>query len=184
MKLQVLPEQYKRLVDSELLHRYIRRNDHVAIHTLFERYGHLVFGLCLKYLNNNLSAEEAVQHIFISISDEIQYHQPENVKEWLMQYTIAYLNKIGYSVTVNSNAEYFATGRNYVFEDEIANENIERASWQLTHEQRRCLELFYRDKLTVAEIANMMNLSSGRVLKQLREGKEYLMLKLQKLTTL
>ena len=41
---------YKKLSDEELVHRYVHRHEQVAMNFLFDRYGHLVLGVCLKYL--------------------------------------------------------------------------------------------------------------------------------------
>ncbi len=50
---------------------------------LFERYTHLVFGVCMKYLKNTYDAEDAVMGIFEKLMTDLKNHEVRDFKNWL-----------------------------------------------------------------------------------------------------
>ena len=43
----------------------------------------LVYGVCLKYLNDSEKAKDAVMHIFEELIDKLKKHEVENFRGWL-----------------------------------------------------------------------------------------------------
>jgi len=49
--------------DKELVERFQKENDLEVLGILFDRYIHLVYGVCLKYLKNREESQDAVMQI-------------------------------------------------------------------------------------------------------------------------
>ena len=74
------PDQFS---DQEILFHYQKDRDTEWMAILFERYTHLVFGVCLKYLKNEEDSKDAVMQIFENLITDLLNHKVENFKSWL-----------------------------------------------------------------------------------------------------
>jgi len=54
----------KSLSDIELLVKHKNSDDNIFIGELFERYTHLVFGVCMKYLRNEEDSKDKITGYF------------------------------------------------------------------------------------------------------------------------
>lgn len=59
------------LSDEKLLSQFRKKQDPEIVGILFNRYIHLVFGICLKYLQNKEKARDASMEIFEKLFDKI-----------------------------------------------------------------------------------------------------------------
>jgi len=188
-KLQVSQADYRKLSDEELLHRFIHRNDHLSIHFLFDRYGHLVLGVCKKYLKDSEAAKEATQQIFIKLLEDVHKYQIAQLKPWLFQVTKNHclmLQKKAVAVVnnefiTNESQEQEDTLSRFLEEEKIQTQ-LEVAITALDKEQRICIELFYQQKMTCAEIAEKTKYSLKDVKTHLQKGKSNLKIKLDTIT--
>ncbi len=180
---------YRKLSDEELIHRFIHRNDHVTINVLFERYGHLVLGVCMKYLKDGEAAKDATQQIFIKLLEDLHKFQIEHLKPWLFQVAKNHcLMQLRKAVKVVNNQ--FVTNEQMdsdeewqrKIETEHLYEKLEIAITQLNKEQRTCIDLFYSQKLTYAEIASKTKYSLQEVKSHLQNAKRNLKIKLETIT--
>jgi RNA polymerase sigma-70 factor (ECF subfamily) len=73
----------KGLEDKILLEKYRKSGDLELLGELYSRYMQLVYGLCLKYLQNRDDAGDAVMQIFEKLITEVGRHKIENFKSWL-----------------------------------------------------------------------------------------------------
>jgi RNA polymerase sigma-70 factor (ECF subfamily) len=71
------------LSDNELLKQFINTSNQEFLGQLYTRYVSLVYGLCLKYLQQIEDAEDAVISIYEELNSKIAQHQIENFKAWL-----------------------------------------------------------------------------------------------------
>lgn len=69
--------------DEQLIAAYVSDGDLDAFGLLFERYTHLVFGLCMKYLKNTFDAEDAVMGIFEKLIKDLHKHEVRDFRNWL-----------------------------------------------------------------------------------------------------
>ncbi len=177
---------YKKLADEELVFRYAQRGEQAAFTTLFERYGHLVYGICLKYLKDPEAAKDAMQQIFIKLLEDLRRFKVEAFKPWLYQvsknYCFMQLRKPVHEV--NTDAEH---GENMEFEDEWHHkieqeqllDNLEVCVEELNEEQRTCIKLFYLQKMSYVEITNQTGYSMMQVKSAIQNGKRNLKIKLE-----
>jgi RNA polymerase sigma factor (sigma-70 family) len=69
--------------DEELI-RLFRNSGHVRyLGLLFERYTHLVFGVCMKYLSDEDDSQDAVMEIFEELHLKLLHHEVSSFKGWL-----------------------------------------------------------------------------------------------------
>jgi RNA polymerase sigma factor (sigma-70 family) len=156
---------------------------------LFDRYGHLVLGVCLKYLKSPDLAKDATQRIFIKLLDDLHRFKIDRFKPWLLQVTRNFcLMELRGSVPVVNNEigdlpdmEYEEELHQKV-ERERVYEQLEKAIKELGKEQRVCVELFYLEKLTYSEISEKTGYSLNDVKSFLQNGKRNLKIRMEALT--
>ena len=73
----------KNHTDDELLQIYRAKKSADVITILFNRYYHLIYGVCMKYLKNTENAKDATMQIFEKLMDDIPKHDIQFFKAWL-----------------------------------------------------------------------------------------------------
>jgi RNA polymerase sigma factor (sigma-70 family) len=69
--------------DLELIERYKKTHNNEILGVLYERYMHLVYGTCLKYLKDSEAAKDAVMNIFEELMTKLRTHQVDHFRSWL-----------------------------------------------------------------------------------------------------
>lgn len=184
-KNQLPLSDYRKLSDEDVIHRYVHRHEHAAFNCLYERYAHLVLGICFKYLNNSEAAKDATQQIFIKLLDDLARFRIEHFKAWLMQVVRNYcLMQLRQSIPVTNNT--IELGEDMEFEDDVHPvaereqllQILESALTELGPEQRTCVELFYLQKMNYAAIAQQTGYTMMQVKSYIQNGKRNLKNKL------
>lgn len=185
-KLHITAADYRKLSDEELVHRYAHKNEHIAINVLFERYGHIVLGVCLKYMKTGEDATNATQQIFIKILDDLHRFQVDHFRPWLLYTTrnfcLAKLNKpvpLDQSFKGDDRSEW-----RYRLEEAGTFGDLDLMLSRLTKDQRTCIELFYLQNLSYKEIAAKTNCAVSEVKDRLQAGIRELKSKLETLPSL
>ena len=168
-------QKYKELNDNDLLSIYKKTNKQKIIAELFNRYAHLVFGVCLKYSNNNNICEDVVIHVFETVMEQLKKTNIKFLKSWL--YTVTrnecfkqnnLLNKLEYN-------NYFDENIIDVEEKEtISDKKIEDAINKLKPEQKICITLFYLKELSYKQIADKTGLEIKKIKSNIQNGKRNL----------
>mgnify|MGYP006327419979 FL=1 len=57
--------------DTELLELFLATKDNEILGRLLQRYTYLLLGVCMKYLNNENEAKDAVQQVFLKVIHEL-----------------------------------------------------------------------------------------------------------------
>jgi RNA polymerase sigma-70 factor (ECF subfamily) len=186
MKSQVPSSDYRKLPDEELIYRFVHKQEQVAITYLYERYAHLVLGVCCKYLNDTEAAKDATQQIFIRLLDDLKKYTIEKFKPWLCQVARNYcLMQLRQSIPVVNNE--FITNMDMEFEEDMHQkieqektyEKLEDALKELNDEQRTCIEMFYLKKMTYAGISQQTGYTLLQVKSFIQNGKRNLKIKLE-----
>lgn len=185
-KLQVPVSEYRKLSDEELVHRFAFRHDKTAANYLFERYGHLIFGICLKYYKDKDTAQDHTQQIFIKLLDDLPRFHIQNFKAWLAQvarnHCLMQLRKVNREVGMdnlqipdmeNDSDWHHKQEQEHLFD------HLQQALNELAAEQRECIELFYLKKMTYAEIIAQTSYTFKEVKSHLQNGKRNLKLKME-----
>lgn len=183
---QGVPADYRKLSDEELIHRYVHKHEPVAINCLYERYGHLVYGVCVKYLKDAEAAKDATQQIFIKLLDDLKRFEVTHFKSWLYQVSKNHcFMQLRKNIPVVNNE--FATTADVEFEDDWHHkieqeellDKLESAMTTLNQEQRTCIELFYLQKMTYAEISAKTGYNMLQVKSAIQNGRRNLKIKLE-----
>ena len=182
----VLPlSDYRKLSDEEVIHRYVHRHEHSAFNCLYERYAHLVLGICFKYLSSSDEAKDATQQIFIKLLEDLKRFKIDNFKPWILQVSRNHcLMLLRKSLPVSNNT--IELGEDMEFEDDthpIAEQEqlmqiLETALTELNTEQRTCVELFYIKKMNYAAISAQTGYTMLQVKSHIQNGKRNLKNKL------
>src|ERR1700744_5817668 len=69
--------------DESLLHEYRQTGNLALLGALYEKYMHLVYGVCLKYLKDEELSKDAVMQIFEELVQKAQKHEVKQFKSWL-----------------------------------------------------------------------------------------------------
>ena len=177
-------QDYRKLSDEELVLRYAERNEHLAFATLFDRYSHLVYGVCVKHLKDVEGSKDATQQIFIKLLEDLKKFEITHFKAWL--YKVA--RNHCYMILRKDNSEVHKEidADNVEFEDEwhqkVKEEHflteLENAIQELSKEQRICIRYFYLQKMSYAEVARQANYDLNTVKSAIQNGKRNLKIRL------
>lgn len=179
----------KSLSDEELVILYQKKENQKYIGELYNRYAHLVYGVCLKYLKNVEESQDTLMQVFEKLMHTLKKHKVENFKPWLYQLSrnecLMKLRKSKNDITKlpdtqewESDYELRLTEK---LEKEIEYENLEKAIQELKPKQKECIELFYLKKMSYQQIENQTNYSVKEVKSAIQNGKRNLKLILEKL---
>ena len=180
-------EPNKNLTDEELVHRYRNSHETTYIGELYQRYTHLVFGVCMKYLHNDAEAEDATMQIFEKLIQDLKKHHITSFKPWLhmvvKNHCMMHFRKetnlgkkkatlkfeLG-SVVENEPVNHLQEAEDKEFVLHYLKEGI----GELKEEQRECIELFYLKECSYAEVASMTGYSLKEVKSHIQNGKRNL----------
>lgn len=177
----------KNTADSELISRYRLSHNSDYVGELFQRYTHLVFGVCMNYLKNEDNAKDAVMEIFEKLLIDLKKHDVDNFKSWL--YSVAKnhcLMKLRKGNTLTHRHEEYEkdTRTNMEFDENLHQNNSEEQEAldkslysgieHLKKEQRICVELFYLQNKSYQEVSEITGYSMKEVKSYLQNGKRNL----------
>ena len=176
--------KYRNASDEDLIALYKKEGASQAIGQLYERYGHLVMGTCMKYMKNQMDAEDVVMKIFEELGQKLMRFEIQHFKSWLYQLTrnecLMILRKqkkdlpasLLEQMSEDPSELYQAT------EKELQLALLEGTLTELKEEQRRCLELFFLKDRSYSEIAEEIGIDIKQVKSAIQNGKRNLSLKL------
>jgi len=178
----------KSFSDAELLIAYKESNDNNYIGELFERYTHLVFGVCMKYLRNEEDSKDAVMQIFENLIEKLKSQDISNFKSWI--YSVAKnhcLMKLRKEKTINKEKDLFLNNLKaeimesvdvvHQYEKDGLNEKIPRLNKAiefLNKEQRNCIDLLYLQDKSYKEVSQITGYSMKQVKSYIQNGKRNL----------
>jgi len=182
----LLPGKYDHIDDAELLQNFYKDHDNKWLGILLPRYTLLLLGVCMKYLKNEEDARDCVQQIFLKVINELQKYKVEYFKSWI--YMIAKnhcLMKLRDKSKIVELSDHVAmepgmdTDKKIHIEKDELLQRMEIALNKLNAEQKRCVKLFYLQKKSYSEIAEITGFSAMQVKSHLQNGKRNLKLLLE-----
>jgi RNA polymerase sigma-70 factor (ECF subfamily) len=170
--------------DETLVARFLETGNKEFIGILFERYTHLVYGICLNFLKDKDQCKDAVMEIFESLFDKLQAYEVSVFKNWL------------YSVSRNHCLMMLRKSESRIRNHEKASEGIAITSEQtepdatieaegqekklgsavesLNTEQRVCVSMMYLEDKSYKDIAEQTGFSLSQVKSYIQNGKRNL----------
>jgi RNA polymerase sigma-70 factor, ECF subfamily len=181
-----LGQKYNDEPEEFLLKKYQSSGDIEVLGNLYSRYMHLVYGVCLKYLQNRDDAKDAVMQIFEKLIPEVRKHDIKQFKSWLYVLTKNFclmqlrsqktterrINnyKMDHIKSVESVLELHPIDKEDAEKDLPLKECLEK----LNEEQKICIHLFYFENKCYREIAESLNMDEKKVKSHLQNGKRNL----------
>lgn len=171
--------------DSELLELLKKSNYSTALTVIYERYVHLVFGVCLKYLKNKQDAEDTTLKIFESLQEKTIRFTIINFKSWLHQTT---KNECLMALRKKNHEQSITEVISPIDEEEIIIQadyekqltKLEQILTTLKEEQRICIEMFYLQNKSYQQISEETAFSIQSIKSFIQNGKRNLKIRLEK----
>ena len=166
--------------DEEILRAYRKTEDPKLIGELFNSYIHLVYGLCLKYLQSRADSQDAVMSIYEKISESLKTTEITHFKSWLYvvsrNYCMAQLRKkdpkINVKLFMESPALSHLNNENDRLDERL--DLLDRCIDELKSSQQRCVRLFFLEKKSYGEIHELTGLTLNKVKSNIQNGKRNL----------
>jgi len=180
------------LSDRELVERYRYSYDTTYMGVLFQRYAHLLFGVCMKYLKNDERAKDAVMEVFEKVLTDMRRHDVEDFRPWIYTVTknhcLMGLRKE--KVQLVKQEDYIRFTQEIMETEDVMHlngmsaidldKNLFAAIETLKNEQQQCVKLYFFEKKSYEEIQEQTGFTYNEVKSHLQNGKRNLRLQLTK----
>lgn len=178
------PQNYIDIDDNELLQNFYKDHNNEWLGILLPRYTLLLLGVCMKYLKNEQDAKDCVQQIFLKVIHELHKYKVEYFKSWIYMiaknHCLMKLRDKG-RITTELNEKIIkktdeTEDRFSLIEKDILLNKMMEAIKKLNVEQQQCVNLFYLQKKSYSEIADMTGYTLLQVKSYIQNGKRNLKL--------
>jgi len=176
----------KNLSDEELIYAFCHKKNTEALGILYQRYSHLVYGVCMKYLKHAEQAKDATMQIFEKLIVDLPKYDIQFFKAWIYRvarnHCLMQLRSHPHSTRLM--AEFPELSMEYsedlhpVLEKEQNLNRMEVALAELNPDQNRCITLFYLQKKTYTEIMQETGFTFMQVKSYIQNGKRNLKTKM------
>ena len=177
---KILP--YTQWNDDELLKQFNETSNQEILGQLYSRYIPLIYGLCLKYLQQIEDAEDAVISLYEELSLKIHRYQIENFKTWI--YSTAknhclqilrkeknnFFEEIDVQVMESDEFEHLIDVEDDKEKEDALNYCLEK----LPEEQRQSIILFFFEDFSYADIVEKKGFELSKVKSYIQNGKRNL----------
>jgi len=163
LDLKIKRADYRKLSDEELVRHYMELHEYPAYNFLFERYAHIVLGICLRRTGNALSARSAMEDVFLQMSHDIKALKTGKFQSWLYSYVTGQAESVqgsGSSGTLTSGAVSMLPGN--------------QALAGLSREEQRCVKMFYEGNKSFAQICKATGMAMPRLKAVLQSAKVHM----------
>lgn len=148
----------------------------------------LVYGLCLKYFNDEEKSRDAVMQIFEELISKLRIHKVSNFKSWL--YTLS-RNHCLMAIRTSSKHDFVSIDNHFMetesilhlTKDDIPEEQIqimEKCMETLSNEQRLAVSLFYLEEKCYKEVSELTGFDLNKVKSFIQNGKRNLKICIEK----
>lgn len=176
--------------DQELVKAFCADDRREALGILYQRYGHLVIGLCLDYLKDKEEAKDATMDIFEKVTLKVCKQPIETFKAWLFYTSRNHcIDKLRKRIrerekNLEIKPERFveSVGEDRPLSEERLSE-LPAALAALPAEQATCVKLFYLKGKSYAEVADATGYDLKKVKSYLQNGRRNLRIQLEKKLT-
>lgn len=171
-------KSHTRFTDAELIDAYQKHHDSDVLGELYNRYLHLVYGLCLKYLKNRPDAQDATMEIYEVLADKLLQFEVTHFKSWL--YIVARNHCLGKLRKSEKSGKRFMEiedlSHPIIEEDDVDKDldALEKCIEELKEEQKTCVSLFYLKQKSYQEIAEQTKFKIKKVKSYIQNGKRNL----------
>lgn len=167
---------------NKALQLYRKTKDQDIIAQLYTSYIPLIFGLCMKYYKNEENSKDAVISIYELVQEKLKTQQIHHFHSWIYvvskNYILQQLRKHNQDLLKEKHAHsmYYELlmHPDTKMKDELIFSRLEQCMDQLIGLQARCIDRFYFDKFSYAEIAKELGLTWDAVRSHIQNGRRNL----------
>lgn len=149
--------------DAEMVELYHQNADQQVLAKLFLRYSDLVYGCCLKYLQDPETAKDAVMDIYHDLVVKLKVHSVDNFKNWLFvlskNHCLMQLRKAKKNPVRTYDGELMQSEDFVHLDDALRKEEqltlLENCIERLQTEQQESVRLFYLEQKCYNEITTL-----------------------------
>jgi RNA polymerase sigma factor (sigma-70 family) len=174
--------------DASLIAKYKNYGDLDALGTLYNKYMHLVFGVCFNYFKDEEQSKDAVMQIFEELVVKLKVHEVQNFKSWLHVLTrnhclmairkSAKQNIVSIDETFVENSEFVHLDIDNAKETQLT--IMEKCMETLSEEQRKSVDLFYLQEKCYKEVSDITGYDILKVKSYIQNGKRNLKICIEK----
>ena len=169
-------QKYKEIGDNDLLLKYKKTKNKSIIEEIFNRYAHLIYGVCLKYSTTKNICKDVLISIIEILIREAAVKEIKNLKSWLFVVTRNECYKHNRESSKTNSIEQ--CNKELYYEDKedvmISDKKLLEAVKELKEEQKICLNLFYFEKKSYNEISRITNYDVKKVKSYIQNAKRNL----------
>lgn len=166
--------------DAQLLQRYRKSSDLSVLGSLYQIYMQLIYGVCLKYLDDEELAKDAVMNIFEELISKVKNHEIQQFRSWL--YVLARNHclmqlrsgKKMATVDLDDFMEFNPDLHPDDKDKESAFTALEKCMDKLKEGQKQSVDLFYLKQKCYQEVADETGFSLNEVKSYIQNGKRNL----------
>lgn len=168
--------------DLSLIAQYKNTGNLEVLGLLYNRYMHLVYGVCLNYLKDEEASKDAVMQIFEELVVKLKVYEVQNFKSWLHVLTrnhcLMAMRRMSKNNTVSID-DVFVENDDFVHLDiEDTKEKqltvMEKCMETLPDEQRISVDLFYLQEKCYKDVAEITGFEMVKVKSYIQNGKRNL----------
>jgi RNA polymerase sigma-70 factor, ECF subfamily len=163
--------------DAELVAMLRGRDSRRAQGALFERYALAVMGVCLKYLREEATAEDAVMDIFGYVFLKAPDADIRDFQPWLRKVASNHCLMILRKKKREIPTELIEAAEGMEEQDPLTDERLAMMPEllnELGEHQRQCIRLFYLEEKSYQEISELTKLDFKAVKSHIQNGKRNL----------
>lgn len=171
--------------DSEILDLYKSSQDTTWLAVIYERYFHLIYGACLKHLENESNAKDICMEIYELLSVKLLTHEVTHYKSWLYRVTfnqcMQFIRKTNrrtdkekeFQLNKDEDMEFDLFHHPSIEKEELL-VHLEDCIENLKKEQQESIQLFYLKQLCYNEIVEQTGYALKKVKSYIQNGKRNL----------
>ena len=177
---------FEQLLERDNLKEYRYTHDLNLIGSMYTKYMHLVYGLCLKYFKEREKSKDATMQIFQVVAEQLKTHEVVNFKSWL--YVVAKnhcLMELRKESRAIKNMDAWAIEEKQIMEKGFQlhpidednaqlNKALEQCIQRLEEDQQKSVRLFYYKNKCYRDIAEILKVEEKKVKSLLQNGKRNL----------
>jgi len=177
-------KNYQGSEDQDLISAFRNKGDKNALGVLFDRYAHLVFGVCMKYLKNDDDAKDATMAIYEKLMEDLKRFEVQRFNNWIhsvaRNYCLMQMRSRKAMLHVDDET---GSGWDGIVESHQPSHHtqagdkeselvlMEEAISHLNEEQRICIELFYMKNYCYQDVAEISGFTLLEVKSYIQNGK-------------
>jgi RNA polymerase sigma factor (sigma-70 family) len=168
--------------DEQLIEKYAGSGNIDFIGILYNRYMHLIYGVCMKYLKDRDESKDAVMQIFEKLIPALKNEKVRDFNHWIYTVTRNHclmLLRDQKRHTLKDDLLVFMEteelphpGNDGIMEEDI--EMLRDCLGTLPDQQKTCVELFYFEQKSYREIAEHTRFDLNHIKSFIQNGKRNL----------